>query len=236
MILGANMIKTQRADIVIAGGSECLSKFHLNGFHTLKILDEQPCKPFDEHRNGINLGEGAAYLVLETEETAHKRNLQPICYLSGYANTCDAYHQTASSPQGEGAFLSMEKALKSSGLQSNQIDYINAHGTGTPNNDLTEGIAIMRIFGNRIPFVSSTKAFTGHTTSAAGAVEAVISVLSLAYHFVPPNLNLHTAMADLSFKPTDKLVSCDLNHVLTNSFAFGGNDSSLIFSKTHPIS
>jgi 3-oxoacyl-(acyl-carrier-protein) synthase len=221
-------------DVAVVGGSECLSKFHFNGFNTLMILDKQPCRPFDSTRAGLNLGEGAAFLVIESEKSVRERGIIPICKLSGYANTCDAFHQTASSPNGEGAFLAMSKALEQSNLQPKDIDYINAHGTGTENNDATEGIAIMRVFGEDIPAVSSTKSFTGHTTSAAGSVESVISILALQHNFIPINLNFSEKMPELSFTPkkADNTHSNkQLQHVLTNSFGFGGNDTCLIFSK-----
>ena len=231
IILGANLIKDGTTDIAVVGGTECLSKFHLNGFNTLMILDKDKCKPFDAQRDGLNLGEGAAYLVIETEESAIRRNAPILCELSGYANRCDAFHQTATSPKGDGPFLAMQKALENSGLQPADIDYINAHGTGTPNNDECEGIAMMRIFGDQMPPVSSTKAYTGHTTSAAGSVESVISILALQHHFIPANLHYQHPMAEHNFRPVaEVLTHVNLRHVLTNSFGFGGNDSSCIFS------
>ncbi len=237
IILGANLIKDGTSEIAVVGGTECLSKFHLNGFNTLMILDKEECKPFDAQRNGLNLGEGAAYLVIETEESAKRRNVPILCELSGYANRCDAFHQTATSPQGDGPFLAMQKALANSGLQPSDIDYINAHGTGTPNNDECEGIAMMRIFGDQMPPVSSTKAYTGHTTSAAGSVESVISILALQHHFIPANLHYQHPVAEHNFQPVAKvLTDVNLRHVLTNSFGFGGNDSSCIFSSYEPNS
>jgi 3-oxoacyl-[acyl-carrier-protein] synthase-1 len=231
IMLGAMLIDDGRADVVVVGGSECITKFHLNGFNTLMILDRRQCKPFDAHRAGLNLGEGAAYLVLEAEDTLRRRGVEPLCRLSGYANTCDAYHQTASSPNGEGACLSMQKALNAAQLLPKDVGYINAHGTGTENNDLSEGRAIQRVFGDSIPPVSSTKSFTGHTTSAAGGVEAVISVLALQHCFTPVNLNFAAPMPELAFTPvaTDQPPE-PLRHVLSNSFGFGGNETSLIFS------
>jgi len=232
ILLGAELLKSGRADIVVAGGSECITKFHLNGFNTLKILDCEPCRPFDATRAGLNLGEGAAYLVMETA-----KSMNPFCRLSGYANTCDAFHQTASSPDGEGAYLAMKKALEEAGLSPEQIDYINAHGTGTENNDLTEGAAIVRLFGEKIPPVSSTKSYTGHTTSAAGSIESVISILALQHNFIPVNLNFSKKIPELPFEPYSAChcgldpQSPELRHVLSNSFGFGGNDTSLIFSK-----
>lgn len=232
IILGANLIKTGRVDVAIVGGTEGLSKFHLNGFNTLMILDKGQCKPFDKDRVGLNLGEGAAYIVLEKESSAMARNVSVLCELSGYANTCDAYHQTASSPDGEGAFLAMRDALQDAHLQSEDIDYINAHGTGTDNNDASESAAILRIFGHHVPAISSTKSFTGHTTSAAGGVEAVISILAILNDFIPVSLNFSQKMDDIPFSPvTENITNKKLHHVLTNSFGFGGNDSSLIFSK-----
>ena len=232
IILGANMLKLNRADIVVVGGTECLSKFHLDGFNSLMILDHEPCRPFDKNRNGLNLGEGAAYLVMEREETARKRGARSLCQLSGYGNRCDAFHQTASSPDGEGAYLSMQEALAMAGLQPSDIDYINAHGTGTPNNDESEGHAMMRVFGDAMPPVSSTKSYTGHTTSASGGVEAAISILALIHGFIPANLRFLEKIDSLNFTPvTEVKQGVELRHVLTNSFGFGGNDSSCIFSK-----
>ena len=232
IIFGADMLRCGRTDLVIAGGTECLSKFHLDGFNTLMILDSEPCKPFDKNRHGLNLGEGAAYVVMETREHAAQRGVQPICQLSGYANQCDAYHQTASSPEGEGAYRAMSKALEAARLQPSDIDYVNAHGTGTPNNDESEGKAMMRVFGDNVPLVSSTKAYTGHPTSAAGGIESVISILALTRNFVPANLNFSEKIDSLNFSPvTETITNIELQHVLCNSFGFGGNDSSCIFSK-----
>lgn len=232
IILGANLIKEGKVDIAVAGGSECITKFHLNGFNTLMILDRQNCRPFDRDRAGLNLGEGAAYLVLESAQSVRQRNIRPLCRLSGYGNTCDAYHQTASSPDGIGSYLAMKEALEDAGLDAADIDYVNAHGTGTQNNDLSEGMSLMHLFGENIPPVSSTKQFTGHTTSAAGSVEAVISILAMRNNFIPANLNFKNPMEELSFTPVaENMFHTELEHVLSNSFGFGGNDSALIFSK-----
>ena len=235
IMAGAILLKNKQADVVVAGGCECLTKFHFNGFNTLMILDNEPCKPFDAHRHGINLGEGAAYVVLETEDHFFARNkgCEPLAILSGYANTCDAFHQTASSPNGEGAYRAMKQALENAELQPADIDYINAHGTGTTNNDSSEAVAISRIFGDKIPAVSSTKPFTGHATSAAGGLEAVISILSLQNNFMPANLNFSVKPEDVPFTPllSGQYAQKPLQHILSNSFGFGGNNTSLIFSK-----
>jgi 3-oxoacyl-[acyl-carrier-protein] synthase-1 len=232
IMLGDMLIREGKADIAVAGGNECITKFHLNGFNSLMILDNAPCRPFDATRAGLNLGEGAAYLVLESGRTFRRRNVAPLCRLAGYANTCDAYHQTATSPDGEGAYLAMKQALESARLNPEDIDYLNAHGTGTQNNDLTEGISIQRVFGDAIPPVSSTKAFTGHATSAAGSIEAVISLLALLHDFIPVNLHFCTPMDELRFTPAmDEKPAKPLRHIMSNSFGFGGNNTSLVFSK-----
>ena len=230
VIQGANMIRCGKADIVVVGGSECITKFHLNGFNSLMILDTKPCRPFDATRSGLNLGEGAAYLVLESAESAKRRGIAPQALLSGYGNACDAFHQTASSPDGEGAFRAMKEALDLAGLQPGDIDYINAHGTGTPNNDVSESQAMMRLFG-QVPPVSSTKPFTGHTTSASGSIEAVFCILALQHGFLPVNLNWSQPMNN-GIVPVAKPEKKALKHVLCNAFGFGGNDSSLLLSAT----
>jgi 3-oxoacyl-[acyl-carrier-protein] synthase-1 len=235
ILFGTKLLQSNRADIVVAGGAECLTKFHLNGFNALMILDKEPCRPFDATRAGLNLGEGAAYAVMEMEENFRKRraDFPPLAELKGAANACDAFHQTATSPEGEGAFRAMQQALRSANLQPADINYINAHGTATANNDLTEGIAIQRVFGERVPPVSSTKSFTGHTTSAAGGVGAVISILALQNNFIPANLNFKNKMEELNFAPHSQLQikNYELKNVLSNSFGFGGNDTSLVFGK-----
>jgi 3-oxoacyl-(acyl-carrier-protein) synthase len=231
--MGADMVRQGLFEQVVAGGSEGLSRLHLNGFNTLMILDQQQCRPFDANRNGINLGEGAAYLVLEKESSARKRGVKPLAVLSGYGNACDAFHQTASSPEGEGAVLSMQKALKDAGLQPSDITYINCHGTGTPNNDVSELTALHRVFGETLPHFSSTKGFTGHTTSASGSIESAFCLLAMEHGFLPINLNFKDAIdgncpivEDMVLEKTGKPI-----HMLCNAFAFGGNDSSLILSE-----
>lgn len=232
VVLGANMIKAGMVDIAVVGGSEALTRFHLNGFNTLMILNQEKCRPFDVNRNGINLGEGAAFIVLESERSARMRNVKPIASLAGYANACDAFHQTASSDNGEGAYLSMTGALKMAGLQPNEIDYVNSHGTGTHNNDASEVAAMSRIWHDKSPSFSSTKAFTGHTTSASGSIETVISLLAMQNDFLPANLGCDVPL-NQGYTPVLKTqAGVEINNVLVNSFGFGGNDTTLIFSKT----
>ena len=232
IFFGARLIKNNLLDVVIAGGADSLTKFTLNGFNTLMIVDEQFCQPFDENRRGLNLGEGAGYVVLVSEKVAATLKNKPEIILSGYCNANDAYHQTASSPDGTGSYLAMSGALRKSGLQPSDIDYINLHGTGTQNNDIAEGTAIKRLFDGQYPKMSSTKTFTGHTLGASGGIEAVFSVLALQHGIIYPNLRLQTPMTELPFVPvTEFIQNTKVKHVLSNSFGFGGNCSSLIFSK-----
>jgi len=231
IMLGARMIKMGLLDRVVAGGTDSLTRFTLNGFHSLQILDHNLCKPFDENRKGLNLGEGAGYIVMESEKLAVQNPARILGILSGYGNTNDAFHQTASSPDGKGARMAIERAFVVSGLMPTDIDYINVHGTGTENNDLSEGLAIERIFGENVPIFSSTKAFTGHTLAAAGGVEAVISLLTLQHQTVFPNLHFEVPMKELKHTPQTTVSKTSINHILSNSFGFGGNCSSLILSR-----
>lgn len=229
IMLGVRMIKSGQVKSVVVGGTDPLSRFTLNGFNSLMILSSRACRPFDEHRSGLNLGEGAAYLVLEAEECVGDKKI--LGRVTGYGNANDAFHQTASSETGEGAFLAMKKALEIAGLSKEKIDYINAHGTATQNNDLSEGRALLRVFGDQMPDMNSTKSFTGHTLAAAGAVEAVFSLLCLQQQKIFPGLNFGDPMPETGLKPVTSLKSKNIENILSNSFGFGGNCTSLIFSK-----
>lgn len=206
IIHGAVMLRTGAAARVIAGGVEALTEFHVNGFASLGILSDEVCRPFQSDRKGINLGEGAAYLLLEAEAEALKRGAHIYGYIAGYGNRCDAYHFTASSPEGTGAQLAMSEALSSAGLNAADIEYVNAHGTATENNDESELTAMQRLFADGLPSMESTKSLTGHTTSASGSIEAVFTIMR---------------MKERSY-----------TFAMTNAFAFGGNDSSLILSSS----
>ncbi|MGU9937242.1 beta-ketoacyl-[acyl-carrier-protein] synthase family protein [Empedobacter brevis] len=232
IMYGARLINSGRLDRVIVGGTDALSKFTINGFKSLMILSDEFNQPFDESRKGLNLGEAAAYLVLESEESVLKSNKKVLGYLIGAGNANDAFHQTASSENGEGAYLAMKKAFEIANITPSEIDYINVHGTATSNNDLTEGRAIKRIFGEDLPNFSSTKPYTGHTLAAAASVEAVFSLLSLQNNMIYPNLNFRSPIEELNIFPVTKLVKKDIQNVLSNSFGFGGNCSTLIFSKS----
>jgi 3-oxoacyl-[acyl-carrier-protein] synthase I len=232
IMYAARLIKHNKLDVVIAGGTDGLTRFTINGFNTLMVLDEHKCKPFDEDRRGLNLGEGAGYVVLASARAASMLKNDPYCSLSGYCNANDAYHQTSTSPTGDGPYAAMTGALAMSGLKPADIDYINLHGTGTQNNDSSEGAAIERLFDPVYPKMSSTKAFTGHTLGASAGIEAVFSTLAIRHGIVYPNLRLQTPMTAFSFTPETAFSKYPgLKNVLSNSFGFGGNCSSLVFSK-----
>ena len=227
IMTGARLIRHRIVDCVVAGGTDALSAFTLNGFKSLMILDEKPCRPFDDSRAGLNLGEGAGYVVLMREEDADN----PYCTLAGYANRNDAFHQTASSAEGDGAFLAMSEALEMADIKPSQVDYINVHGTGTLNNDASEGAALLRLFGSKIPPFSSIKAFTGHTLAAAGGIEAAMSALAVKHGLLYPNLNFKTPIEAALFPVCEFAEGKKVDCVLSNSFGFGGNCSSLLFVK-----
>lgn len=231
LIMGARMIRQGLVKRAICGGCDALSRYTLNGFHSLKNVDKGLCRPFDQNRFGLNLGEGAGYLLLEKESDALARNAPVLAVFDGFSNTNDAYHPTAPSPDGAGAYRTMQFALKHAGLQPKDIDYINAHGTATINNDAAEGKAIQDLWEGNPPPFSSTKPFTGHTLAAAGAIEAIFSIWALQESFVPANLNFSTPMEELSITPVQKMEERALRHVISNSFGFGGNNVSLIFGK-----
>jgi 3-oxoacyl-(acyl-carrier-protein) synthase len=229
ILYGARLIRHGFAKRAIVGGAESLAKFTINGFNALNILSSKPCAPFDRDRNGLNLGEGAAFLVLEREDDL--KGKKTYAHLSGFGNKNDAYHPSSNSPDGLGPYLSMKEALEISGLNAKDISYINAHGTGTENNDETESRAMVSLFENPPPF-SSTKSFTGHTLGAAGAVEAVYSILNLVHQEVYPSLSFQNPIPETGLIPVLHFAKQEVRHVMSNSFGFGGNCSTLIFSKT----
>jgi len=233
LILGARMIQQGKVTRAICGGCDALSRFTLNGFHSLKNVEKTPCRPFDHDRFGLNLGEGAGYLLLEKESDAIARGARILGYFTGYSNSNDAYHPTAPSPDGAGAYRTMERALQKAQLQPSDIDYINAHGTATLSNDAAEGKAIQELFAGKTPYFSSTKSYVGHTLAAAGAIEAIFSLLAIREQMIFPNLNFKTRMEELSITPvTEVLKNVPVQHVMSNSFGFGGNNVSLVFSRS----
>lgn len=230
---GADLVATGRLRAVLCGGADCLSTLTFAGFNSLKVVDPEPCSPFSLGRQGISLGEGAAFMVLEDETEATRRGARIYGYIPGYAVAGEAYHMTAPDPSGEDAARVMRRAMDSASVAADQVGWVNAHGTGTPLNDLVESKAMKLVFGERAPNLPlvSTKALTGHCLGAAGAVEAVATILALKEGIVPQTLNFRGADPD-----------CDLDYchqgakattaklALSNSFAFGGNTTCLVIS------
>jgi 3-oxoacyl-(acyl-carrier-protein) synthase len=228
IIYGARLIRHGFAKRAIVGGAESLAKFTINGFNALNILSSKPCAPFDRDRSGLNLGEGAAFLILEKEEDLNGK--KAYAAFTGSGNKNDAYHPSSNSPEGTGPYLSMKEALDESGLTAADIGYINAHGTGTENNDETESRAMLGLF-KRVPPFSSTKSYTGHTLGAAGAVEAIYTILSLVHQEIYASLSFNNPIPETGLIPVQHYAKQQISHVISNSFGFGGNCSTLIFSK-----
>jgi 3-oxoacyl-[acyl-carrier-protein] synthase II len=231
---GAALIRSGRADVIIAGGSESLSELTFSGFNSLRSVDRTTCRPFDRNREGLVLGESGSILVLESQRLADAHGIAGYARVLGYGICADAYHMTSPDPQGEGAEKSMLNALNNAAIAPEAVDYINAHGTGTPVNDKVETLAIKRLFGKRahsIP-VSSIKSALGHCLGAAGGVEAIATVLALRHGVLPPTLNYQEPDpdCDLDYVPNEARVG-NIQVALSNSFAFGGNNTTLVFEK-----
>jgi len=231
---GADLIASGAQKAVLAGGSDSLSILTFAGFNSLRVVDQNPCSPFSIGRQGISLGEGSACLVLENEEEAMRRGATIYGFILGYSLAGEAFHMTAPEPSGTTAARVMTNAVKSAGIDLNQIGWVNAHGTGTPLNDIVESNAMKLVFGikaAKVPLVS-TKAMTGHCLGAAGAIEALATVISLKNNFIPQTLNFkgRDPDCDLDYchdgrRPTNSTIA------ISNSFAFGGNITSLVLSK-----
>jgi 3-oxoacyl-(acyl-carrier-protein) synthase len=229
--MAAELIQAGEADVMLAGGADSLSRMTWGGFHSLLLVDPTGCKPFDAHRGGMSLGEGAGMLVIEAEESAIKRGAKILARLVGWGASCDAHHATAPHPEGAGALAAMQSALRRAGLKPSAIDYVNAHGTGTRDNDIAEGNALKKLFGERVPPFSSTKRFFGHALAASGAMEAVVCVEALRHQALPPNPGFTTTDPAIGLQPVTGLRQAPLTYVMSNSFGFGGNNAVLIFSR-----
>jgi 3-oxoacyl-[acyl-carrier-protein] synthase II len=232
--IASDWIRQGRAAAVLCGGTDSLCRMTYSGFNALQALDARPCRPFDVDRAGLSLGEGAAMMVLEDEAHARRRGARVLGELVGYGVSGDAHHLTQPRPDGAGAVLAMRRALENAAVNADEIDYINAHGTGTPLNDVIETRAVKALFGGRayrIP-ISSTKSAIGHTLGAAGALEAVASLLALRAGFVPPTVTLENPdpECDLDYVPK-RARAAELRTVLSNSYGFGGNNTSLVLRR-----
>jgi 3-oxoacyl-[acyl-carrier-protein] synthase II len=229
-----DLIQTDRAPVVICGGTEPLCRLTYAAFNALQAVDPEVCRPFDRNRQGLSMGEGSGIMILEALSHARKRSARIYAEIIGYGVSCDAHHMTAPDPDGAGAALAMQRGLDDARVSPEAVDYINAHGTATPANDLMETKGIKAVFGRRayqIP-VSSTKSMIGHTLGAAGAIEGVAAVLAIHRRFIPPTIHHQTPdpQCDLDFV-TEGARPADINIVLSNSFAFGGNNTTLVFGR-----
>ncbi len=227
--LGLTWLRAGLCDMVLAGGTDELCRTAITGFSRLMLVDPEPCKPFDQARNGLSLGEGAAVLVLERADAARRRGAKPLALLRGYGTAADAYHLTAPHPEGRGLRAAVRAALAEAGLKSEDLAFINAHGTGTSENDKTEAF----VFRNHFPGVpvSATKGATGHTLGAAGAIEAAITVAGLLAGLVPMSPGFTTPHPDLGVSPVTAPQPLRTGHALSQSLAFGGCNSAVIFSR-----
>ncbi|MCM2315449.1 MAG: beta-ketoacyl-[acyl-carrier-protein] synthase family protein, partial [Thermoanaerobaculia bacterium] len=227
--LAADLLRSGLADAAIAGGTDALCRLTYSGFNVLQAVDSKPCRPFDAARQGITLGEGAAYVVIERWDDALARGAEILAELCGYGASCDASHPTAPAEDGRGARAAMLGAIRDGRAEGLPIDYVNAHGTGTLLNDSAETNGIIGAVGTGVP-VSSTKSYFGHTLGAAGGLEAVIAILALRHQLAPPTLRLETPAEDctLDYIPKEPR-PMHLERVLSNTFGFGGSNVSLLF-------
>jgi len=227
-------ILSNEANCVIAAGYDTMSEFTYAGFNSLQALSPTVCRPFDKDRDGLALGEGAAVLIIEELERARSRGARVIAEITGYGESSDSFHITRPDPSGAGAAAAMDMAIDCTGTSPTQIDYINAHGTGTPPNDMMEAAAIRSVFGpygERVP-TSSTKPMTGHLLGGAGAVEAVFTIMAINSGALPPNLNYSRRDPECDLNVVDKPGQrADIKFALSNSFGFGGANAALVFKK-----
>jgi 3-oxoacyl-[acyl-carrier-protein] synthase-1 len=211
-------------DAAIVGGVDSLCLTTLYGFHSLQLISAEKCKPFDVNRSGISIGEAGGFALLEKDAITELA-------LLGFGESGDAYHMSSPHPEGEGAYAAMQGALQKAGFTTDDIDYINLHGTGTQSNDSAESKAVGKLFGKNV-LCSSTKGWTGHTLGAAGIVEASFGLLSMTHNYIPENLHLETPDADMQIALARTPVKQSVNHILSNSFGFGGSNCSIVLGKS----
>jgi 3-oxoacyl-[acyl-carrier-protein] synthase II len=232
LALGCDLIADGRARVVLAGGADSLTRICYMGFNALKLLDLEPCRPFDLNRRGMSIGEGAAFAVLEDAEQARARGARAYAELAGYGMTTDAYHPTAPHPEGEGMIRAMQRALATARIEAKDVGYVNAHGTGTLQNDRIEARAIRTVFGDAPVLVSATKSMIGHTMAAAGSLEAVATVLALVNDLIPPTANLVDRDPEAAFDCVPMMArERAVDWAISNSFGFGGQNVTLVFRR-----
>ena len=226
----AELIADGVVDCAVAGGVDAVTRLCFMGFNALKLLDPEPCRPFDRDRRGMSIGEGAAFIVLEAAEHARARGARAYAELAGHGMTTDAYHVTAPQPDGEGMVRAMRAAIAAAGVAPDAVGYVNAHGTATPQNDRIEARAIGQVFGSGRVLVSSSKSMIGHTMAAAGSLEAVATMLALTHETVPPTANLTTPDPEVDFDCVPRVArEAVVEHAISNSFGFGGQNVTLLF-------
>jgi 3-oxoacyl-[acyl-carrier-protein] synthase II len=230
--LASDLVADGIVDVALAGGADALTRLCFMGFNALRLLDPAPCRPFDRDRRGMSIGEGAAFVVLEREDRARARGAHVYAELTGYGMTADAFHVTAPHPEGEGMVRAMREALGRARLEPACVGYANAHGTATPQNDRIEAGALRAVFGERGLLVSATKSMIGHTMAAAGALEAVATILTLVHEVVPPTANLTTPDPDVAFDCVPGVArEASFEYAISNSFGFGGQNLTLLFRR-----
>ncbi|GBE11963.1 3-oxoacyl-[acyl-carrier-protein] synthase 2 [bacterium BMS3Bbin14] len=226
--MALQMLRAGKAEQILAGGVDSLCRLTYFGFHSLQLVDRAGCRPLDTNRQGMAVAEGAALLLLTT-----RRPREPLAELIGAGLSCDAYHPAAPHPEGQGALMAMQAALADAGLDPADIDYINLHGTGTPDNDLAESKAVRRLFSVPPP-LSSIKGATGHSLAAAGAIEAAVAAIAVSRHLVPANTGCREPDPALGLHPVTRPLKQPLAAVLSNSFGFGGNNGCLVIGRPRP--
>ena len=232
LAVAADLVAAGEAPVALAGGVDALTRICFMGFNALRLLDPEPCRPFDRDRRGMSVGEGAAFVVLEDRARARARGARVYAELAGYGMTTDAFHVTSPHPEGEGMARAMRSALERSGVAPGAVGYANAHGTATPQNDRIEARAIREVFGEGRLLVSSTKSMIGHTMAAAGALEAVATVLALGHEVIPPTATLVTPDPEVAFDCVPRVArEAAVEFAISNSFGFGGQNVTLLFGR-----
>jgi 3-oxoacyl-[acyl-carrier-protein] synthase II len=233
LAMAADLIADGVVSVALAGGVDALTRICFMGFNTLKLLDPSPCRPFDRDRRGMSIGEGAAFVVLESIERARARDARVYAELTGYGMSTDAFHVTSPHPEGEGMIRAMRTALEQARVTPAAVGYANAHGTATPQNDRIEAHALRDVFGEGGLLVSSTKSMIGHTMAAAGTLEAVATVLALGHEVIPPTARLENTDPDIPFDCVPRVArETAVEHAISNSFGFGGQNVTLVFRRT----
>ena len=230
--MAADLIADGIVNRALAGGADALTRICYMGFNALRLLDPEPCRPFDRERRGMSLGEGAAFLVLEDAQSARARGAPVYAELAGHATTTDAFHVTSPHPAGEGMIRAMREALESAGASPAEVAYVNAHGTVTAQNDRIEAQALRAVFGDGGVLVSSTKSMIGHTMAAAGSLEALATVLAMTHDVVPPTAHLTSTDPDVPFDCVPGVArEASLPAAMSNAFGFGGQNVTLFFRR-----